>query len=371
MVCLPQNYLRHGGKLEDLKGGRGINHRRHLVYPNLVQLKYDQINSNLADPVVRQCRGLILDENRDWHIVARPFDKFFNFGELHADTIDWSTATVQEKLDGSLMILYWYENTWRVATSGTPDAMGEVSGYPMTFQSLFWDIWAKKRYSLPLEHNRHLTFMFELTSPYNRIVVKHETATLRLIGARDNVSGLEKPARNYVLWDQVRTYAPSYARSFTELQKTFDSIDPVRQEGFVVVDKQFNRVKVKHPGYVALHHMRSNLSPKRVLEVVRAGEIAEVLVHFPEWREAFELIKARYEGLLMELEQAYRNIQHIVVRKNFAEKAKETLLPDAMFCMKDQKVSSFKEYLKKVHIDKLAQALEIDQAVAGLQLTTI
>jgi tRNA splicing ligase len=53
--------------------------------------------------VVQECRGLILDESANWRIVAFPYTKFFNYGEEHAASIDWSTACVQEKLDGSLM----------------------------------------------------------------------------------------------------------------------------------------------------------------------------------------------------------------------------------------------------------------------------
>src|SRR5689334_3182288 len=59
-------------------------------------------------------------------------------GEKWADEIDWATATVYEKLDGSLVTLYWcaaprchphittsrYEQEWNVSSSGVPDASG-------------------------------------------------------------------------------------------------------------------------------------------------------------------------------------------------------------------------------------------------------
>ena len=34
--------------------------------------------------------------------------KFFNHGESNADIIDWKTARVYEKLDGSIITMYWY-----------------------------------------------------------------------------------------------------------------------------------------------------------------------------------------------------------------------------------------------------------------------
>src|SRR5689334_13224443 len=85
-----------------------ITARRHGYYPGLVQLKYSQIESPMGERIVQECRGLILDEGHDWKVIAFPYTKFFNHGEGHAAPIDWGTAKVYEKLDGSLMTLYSY-----------------------------------------------------------------------------------------------------------------------------------------------------------------------------------------------------------------------------------------------------------------------
>ena len=49
-------------------------------YPEqkLVVLNYDQINSPKMEPIVQECRGLILDYALN--VVCRPFDRFFNYG---------------------------------------------------------------------------------------------------------------------------------------------------------------------------------------------------------------------------------------------------------------------------------------------------
>src|SRR3972149_10320778 len=88
--------------LAELKEKLGIKTNRHPWYPNLIQFKYDQIASQMSEQIVQESRGIILGETDDWEVVARPFDKFFNHGEGHARPIDWATARVQEKLDGSL-----------------------------------------------------------------------------------------------------------------------------------------------------------------------------------------------------------------------------------------------------------------------------
>src|SRR6185312_8924249 len=114
--------------LERLNEAYGIDFNQHKTYPNLYSLKYNMIESPMGERIVQECRGIVLDAADNWNVVARPFDKFFNVGEGHAAKIDWNTAKVQEKLDGSLMIMYHYGDDWQVASSGTPDASGHAHG---------------------------------------------------------------------------------------------------------------------------------------------------------------------------------------------------------------------------------------------------
>ena len=87
---------------------------------DLVCFKYSQIDSDFNEPLVRECRGIILEKDT-WNVVAYAFNKFFNFGESYADEIDWASARVLEKVDGSLIKIYYY-NGWRVGTNSTIDA---------------------------------------------------------------------------------------------------------------------------------------------------------------------------------------------------------------------------------------------------------
>jgi len=61
-------------------------------------------------------RGLILEEGTG-RVVARPFDKFFNWGQVETPK-DQKIVNVLEKMDGSLGILY-YHNGWKVSTRGS------------------------------------------------------------------------------------------------------------------------------------------------------------------------------------------------------------------------------------------------------------
>lgn len=353
--CLPKEFLLNGGTLAELYDRYRIDVRRHGTFGNLVQFKYNQIESPMDVPLVQQCRGLILDEDEDWRVVAWPFKKFFNYGEPLAEPIDWATARVQEKLDGSLMILYWYGDAWHVATSRMPDADGTVHGTNMTFRQLFWRTWEEKGFALPIAMHRSYTFMFELTSPFNRVVVPHSKTDLHLIGMRSIWSGAEVPAQFRGAYNPVWELK---LQNLDEVLQTFTEMDPLQQEGYVIVDGEYRRIKVKHPGYVALHHLKSSFTVRKLVEIVRSGESAEVLAHFPEWQRPFEQVTARYDALVAQLEQDHSELQSLKGnRKDFAMVARQSVWPAAHFLMLDGHAKSVKEALKGVHIDKMVEML--------------
>ena len=82
-------------------------------YEKLVMFKYNQLTADFSIPLVREARGIILERKPPYRVVCWPFEKFFNYGEDHAAQINWSTASVQEKIDGSLMKCYFWDGEWR------------------------------------------------------------------------------------------------------------------------------------------------------------------------------------------------------------------------------------------------------------------
>jgi hypothetical protein len=70
------------------------------------------------------------------------------------------------------------------------------------------------------------------------------------------------------------------------------------QEGYVVVDANFNRIKCKSPAYVAAHHAIDHFGPKRAIELILAGETTEVLVYFPEYATQFADILSKFNKLI-------------------------------------------------------------------------
>lgn len=357
-----QDYLRTKG-LAKLVQEYNIKVNRHSNFENLVCLKYSQLESPMGERLVQQCRGIILDEANNWKIVSYPYDKFFNYGESYAPKLDWDTAKVYEKLDGSLMTLYYYQGEWRVQSSGMADAAGEVHGFGYTFSQLFWKVWQDNDYQLPAETN--CCFMFELMTPYNRIVVRQNSNSLVLHGVRDRLNQKESQPGNWANkynWQVVEIYP---LQTLEEIIELTNNLDPMESEGYIVCDAQFNRIKIKSPNYVAISHVRGGFSSRKILEIVVTNEGEEFLNYYPEWQKLYQQIEAKYNELVQRIEEEYRQYQNLPTQKEFALAIKHLPYSGTLFTLRSGKANSVRESLAKTSIQKLESLLNIDFVELG------
>jgi hypothetical protein len=352
-----QRFLRQHS-LEDLKSQFFVKINRHKQYPNLVQLKYDQIESPMREKVVQECRGLILDADNNWGIVAFPFEKFFNYDEFYAKPIDWNTARVFEKVDGSLMTVYFYDGKWQVASSNLPDASGSIRDTDYTFGSLFWETWYNKKYDLPIDTD--YTYIFELISPHTQVIVPYTGNNITLIGARNSKTGQEffpeEAGKNYN-WDIVKSFPLQSLEQIMEITKT---LNPMQQEGFVVCDASFNRVKIKSLQYVSIGFLKGvsdKTTDRYLLEIIKTNEGSEFLSYMPEYEESYNKIKIKFDKLVSVLETHWQSIKDVTDKREFGMSANSTLIPGVFFQLRDKKVSSIKEYLYQMKIQALLEAI--------------
>jgi RNA ligase len=352
-----QQYLRANG-LESLLTNYYIKATPHRQFPELLCLKYSQIDSPMGEKISQQCRGIVLDKAQDWSIVSYPYDKFFNYGEGHAAAIDWSTAQVYDKLDGSLMTLYFHAGEWRVQSSGTPDAAGEVNGFGFSFQELFWRVWKSLGYQLPAETD--YCFMFEMVTKYNRVVVQPQGEQIVLHGVRHLPSRVEEVPQVWAdryQWQLVDTYPLT---SWEAVLTAAKELNPMESEGYIICDAQFQRVKVKSPQYVAIAHLRDGFSTRRMIEIVRTNEGSEFLNYFPEWTELYQDIQGRYQQLTMDIEAAYQQYSQIPVQKDFALAIKDLPYSGLLFSLRAGKIASIATGLQETNIPKLEVLLGLN-----------
>ena len=303
----------HTFETELAKAPYSIKVRRHQSRPNLVMFKYSQFESDFTDAVVRCCRGSVYDIREDGTVTPylMPFFKFANYGEAGADPIDWNhTMYVRDKLDGSLLkLLKEADGNDLWTTNGSfeldveipelyPAETEEQLAPPYTFASL--RDYALRGYEDEIKHLPPLwTFMFELTSPYNRIIVPYSVTKLTLLGCRDP-QGIEHTpewaVKNFKLSFSTPHVYP--LRNIDEVITYCQSIDSNDREGVVVQDMNFNRLKIKTEYYRSLFFLKGedHFSDERIFISIMQGSIDDALAAWPEIRPRTEEIIAEWIG---------------------------------------------------------------------------
>jgi hypothetical protein len=208
--------------------------------------------------------------------------------------------------------------------------------------------------------------MFELMTKYNRVVVAQPKNQLVLHGVRHVQNRTELPPRPWAEqygWQLVKSYPlADWSAVITAAQH----LDPMQAEGYIVCDRQFNRVKVKSPQYVALAHLRGSFSARRLLETIVVNEGEEFLAYFPEWTDLYHQLNTGYQALMQEITDAYAQHQAIAMQKDFAAAIKHLPYAGMLFALRSGKSPTVKECLQNTNIQKLGQLLGLNDLNLGM-----
>ena len=330
----------------------GIKVKESKQFPNLYLLMYDMQTTDFNNPVSSECRGIILEKDTN-RIVCYPFDKFWNHEEKYAATIDWNTVKIQEKLDGSIMKLFFYKGNWELATNGNIDTKEAMYDKPA-----FYDMFMEAATESKLDYqklNPEFTYIFELIHSKNIIIIDYKTtAKLVHIGTRCNRTYQEVDIDIGIQKPKVYSFD-----SMTDIKKVANEL-PVFQEGFVLCDQQYRRVKVKGVAYVKAHHLKSIVNPiEKCIQLYLDGEHTEVIVYLPKFKQYFDEISPFIEELATTIAKVVNKLLTTTsTRKKYATAAKENL-PEYMgilmkmyndFCNKSVQITPgvVKNYLKNM-----------------------
>jgi hypothetical protein len=353
------------------------------VYENKILLKYNQIESPMGCSETQDARGLILEKDT-FRVMCLTFQKFFNAEEGHAAKIDWDSAHVLEKVDGSLMQLYWdwHKEEWCVATSGMAEAEGEVNNkMGTTFADLFWQTVEKvtdnvSKFKSAL--NKDCCYAFELTTPYNIVVTPHGESSITLLTIRylPRLAELQYGVVSEIAHElgvKMVKMVKRFNLNVTDvgaIKRTFEGM-PFTEEGYVVVDGNFNRIKIKNPAYVAVHHLKSKTSEHAIMDVVKSNEIEEFAATFPERKEEIFRLHVNYTKLLVTLNETWEELKGRLPKnitpaekKKYAEAVFEvtkknnvSMFTGLYFGLKDGKVENVREFMTEFDNRKLYKIL--------------
>jgi hypothetical protein len=283
-------------------------------------LNYDQLAIKRGDRLAEQCRGMVirpLEMTRirvalDWkqervgyvEVVAWPMDRFYNHGDVSAAEVDWSDPglRVYEKLDGTMVVLYWdaLKCQWHAATRSVPEADVPIKTDDLvmgdkTFSKLFWealyttwhDDWLNIDSGDPPEladilkqnFDHNLTYVFELTGPHNRVVVRYDAPRVTLLAVRHPVTGEEHDIHRTRPSGRIPRPKTWPLNDVAALVAFVDQADPGQLEGAVVCDSQFRRLKVKNKSWVLSSRAKDLVTSSRrnALEAVVQERLDDII----------------------------------------------------------------------------------------------
>lgn len=325
-------------------------------------LNYDQISAKSGDPVSEQCRGLVIRPHA-WHelqrqdisgefgrddvvskdarwrhtvfssgfdVLAWPMDRFYNFGDGAVASVDWADTKlrVYEKVDGTCIVCYWdpLHGRWHAATRSVPEADLPIRGGDMeigdtTFAQLFLKAlvatreetsgrpvdWAVDGPDNVVHLNKELTYVFELVSRHNQVVVDYPDPRVYLLAARHLPSGKELPIEGLRM-EHVRRPRTWPLRDAVSVGAFVNAASPSELEGAVVCDSSFRRMKIKSMGYVLAHRSKDTVtsSPRNALEAIIMEKIDDVVPLVPkDVGDKMLKMQAGYASFCADIDRSY------------------------------------------------------------------
>lgn len=334
-----------------------------------ILLKYNQLESDFNEQLVKECRGCIIKQFSDgYRYVCRPFDKFFNYGEEQAADIDWDSSFITEKIDGSLMKL-WFDDGWHLSTNGTIDAFkAAITGNE---EYSFGDIFLKASRCYTItdfceDFDKQYTYLFELTSPETKVVINYDYA-IWYLAKRNTVTGNYAKEKERAP-KEILQAAVKYNIMFPKIYPLYTLSEIISvvsnmtkdEEGVVVSDNYGNRIKVKSPEYLIKAKLIGNgtKSDEALLEIIFNGQEDDLLAYCPEYTERIGEIKHKIELYINKCRSLWDKYKGLVSsRKEFAQAIANCREKSYLFAKADGKLDDPIDYLKRITITNAVRLL--------------
>jgi len=278
-------------------------------------LNYQQGTRNEINRLVR---GMVVEKpkpefNGDLLSLIRsfPFTRFFNHGEEDAAHVNFSNSDMLEKMDGSMVAVFFPHKDQKHPEFHTRKMMSTHDEDNSRSLTTFDGKEAKfiptiRKYVNALrfqEQDVNYTFVFEFVDEISYVLTKYQPHQygLYLLGAR-NIQDHRELSENELDRIAVRIGSKRTRRFDTvsdhsEIQKMLDlaAAETPDFEGYVFRDKTTgNRVKVKDSRYVEKHHLLDSLSYKNLIPLILKGEAEEIVTYFPHAKKRIEKFKKTF-----------------------------------------------------------------------------
>lgn len=281
----------------------------HPEYPYVI-LKYSQetqYSKNWND-ITMASRGLIFNYETN-EIIARPFQKFFNYSEGLTPEEDLKgDFVVAEKLDGSLGITFMNPNgEMEITTAGGFQAPQAAHATKIL----------NEQYSGKWDPDPDRTYLYEIIYPENRIVVNYNGEDdIHLLGAVSKTTGRSVPLSQITEWKWKRAKEYTDFSSLTDIE---NAPDPgISHEGYIVhFTGSDARVKFKHDEYLKVHRISTGINEQRIHELLSTGDSAVLDQFEKDAPEEFEKyiketrakLQGQYDTQVKDINKSYASLR--------------------------------------------------------------
>jgi hypothetical protein len=284
---------------------------------------------------------------------------------------DITRSQVQTKYDGSHIAIYHDGDEWNCATRKMAFAEGQTPK-GNTYKELVERCLGFKIEQLEdiLFKSKNDTIICEVVSPETRVVIPYPDDKLYVLAIRNKFTGkyydredIDNLAYTLKLNYGCKIDSVDCFRMDTinEVINTAKELEPMDYdgEGFVCYDPiTQNRIKIKNPSYVQLHHLRENgaISNKRIALLIFEQDHEEYLSYFNCDRPYFEPYINAYNRMIEDIHVKWNLYKNIESQKDFALTVKDTPIASIMFQLR--KGLTLDEIFSNMHDKKKVELLE-------------
>lgn len=261
--------------------GRISMHELKINNKTLLGFKYttNTVYSEDWDSVSLHARGIVF-EYETGKVLARPFDKFFNLGEMiNVETGELKSIAgyvkqhlgfdnlsgdykhqkfrVMDKLDGSLGIAFWTGVDWYVKTAGSFESDQAK--------------WANDWFDMLINPNildKSKTYLFEIIYDEDKHPIEYDFEGLVLLGIIDTQTGIEEPLSEILRVAKELNIRHAEVLEFTDFDEVVKYAKnlPKTKEGVVITFENGFKLKVKGDEFLALQKIFHFLTKDVVYE---------------------------------------------------------------------------------------------------------
>lgn len=323
----------------DFLNSKSVIVNTHNTYDRLLQFTTIE-NISESNPIINCCNGFVVDvDTPDFKTIVATPNLIFRNTKLFGKKLKY-----EEKIDGTTVHLWYYENRWNVSTK-----------YDMNdeqIEKLFFKYFHKKYMDLL---DKCYTYTFELCSPFTNKIVNYKTIKIYFITAINN-NTLEE-----VQLKEFKHFLPNTYKfkSIEEAIEFTNNQDPRKFEGLIVSDTKNNKIKIKNKQFLNLQTFKNSFDFRKIVILALTGDDYNIS-EFPEIVDTYTKTKSLINDICSKYDKIYELAKKTTTNKKdfITEVSKHTKFTTPLFEMYNKKIKNMHEYIVNMNPDKLILMME-------------